>query len=275
MYMVYFMISLYTVVQNEVISYCFENFPSDLQFLVIFMIKACRELEFFTKSKLMEKMIGDQKEQEITLLTITLNGHYGLFIAIRLTGANLTTICCILAIDFFFHLKATYEVIKEHRKVVIEETEHANSRKSIYTTQLVVSELMEGFIPITYGVCMVMAYYGPNATMLTNIGSTYWGEKIADIDHVLVPMAGLLLFDTISVVVTSFVLWKVANLKMLQEFRNSLDKYWLFFLIKLGKSMSKHFALTDINFGMDITGNFDWITPEGRLSLIYNSTEPT
>ena len=159
------------------------------------------------------------------------------------------------------------------RKIVIEETEPAKSRKSVYTTQLIVSELMEGFIPITYGVCMVMAYYGPNATMLTNICSTYWGEKIADIDLVLIPMAGLLLFDTLSVVVTSVVLSTVVNLNMLQEFRNSLDKYWLFFLIKLGNGMCKHFASTDINFGMDITGKFDWITPNGRSSLIYNSTE--
>ena len=42
--------------------------------------------------------------------------------------------------------------------------------------------------------------------------------------------------------------------------------------------MLKHapyFAPTDINIGMDKTGNFNWITPEGRFGFIFNSTELT
>ena len=39
--------------------------------------------------------------------------------------------------------------------------------------------------------------------------------------------------------------------------------------------MSGYFGFTDINFGMDSTGNYLWITPEGRQNLICNSTELT
>ena len=85
----------------------------------------------------------------------------------------------------------------------------------------------------------------------------------------------LFVFDIISVIVTSIVLWKVANINMLQEFRDGIDKYWLFFIIKLGQLLTGYFGTSDINFGMDSSGNFDWITPEGRQILIYNSTDLT
>ena len=109
------------------------------------------------------------------------------------------------------------------------------------------SEIMEGFIPILYATCMVMAYYGPNASMLTNIGSTYWGEKIEDVGPVLISMVILFMFDIISVVVTSVLLWKVANLNMLQEFRKCLDKYWLFLIVKLGLHLTAYFGGTEIS----------------------------
>ena len=39
--------------------------------------------------------------------------------------------------------------------------------------------------------------------------------------------------------------------------------------------MSGYFAFADINVGMDSTGSYDWITPEGRLNLINNSIDLT
>ena len=274
-YFVYFTTTIGSTILMEIVSYVFVNFPSDLQFLLIFIFAACREFDFFLRSKCVDKMMGNQDESAATLLTVTVNGMYGLFIAIRLPGANLTTVCCVLAIDFLVHLKISHQVIKEHRKVAIEQTEQESTKMSIYTSQLVVSELMEGFVPIIYGAVMAMAYFGPNSNMFANIGSIYWGEKIEDIGSVFVTMAVLFAFDTMSVIVTSFFLWKATNLNLLQEICNVLDKYWLFFILKLGYSMSTYFANTDINFGMDTTGNFDWIIPEGRFHLIYNSSELT
>ena len=74
---------------------------------------------------------------------------------------------------------------------------------------------------------------------------------------------------------TTSILWKLENLNMVQESYKSLYKYRLSFIIKLGYVMSPHFCATDINLGMDTTGNFDWITDEGRFSLIYNSSDLT
>ena len=274
-YMVYFVWSWVIIVQNEILSYCFANFPTHLQFLVAFMIAACREFDFYLSSSLVDKMMVVQDESSAALVTITINGSYGAFVARRLEGASLATICSVVAIDFFIHLKNTYQIIKEHRKVNIEEEEHAGSERAMHITQLVVSELTDAFIPITYGACMALAIYGPNPKILANVGSIYWGEVIEDLGPLLFSMVILFVFDVLSVLVTSGVLWKVASINMLQEFRDGIDKYWLFFIIKLGSFWAGYFALTDINLGMDSTWSFDWITPEGRRCLINNSIDLT
>ena len=120
-----------------------------------------------------------------------------------------------------------------------------------------------------------MAYYGPNAHLLVSVGSDYWGEKIEDIGDYLYSMLILFTFDTISVLVTSIILWKVININMFQEFCGILAKYWNFLFIKLAYNMAGYFTSLDVNLGGDATGEFSWITPDARLSLIYNSKDLT
>ena len=270
LFMGYFAWVTVVIAQNEILAYFFWNFPKQLQFLVAFMIGACREFDFYLRSLLVGKMMGLLDESSTALITITTDVNYGVFVAKRLAGATLETVCSIVAIDFFIHLKNTHEVIKEHRRVNFEELEHAGTKMAMYTTKLVVSELTEGFIPLVYGACMWLAVVGPNYSILANVGSEYWGEKIVDIVPLLSSMAILFAFDVISLILTSFVLWKFTNINMLQEFCNAIDKYWFFFIIMLGRLMSGNFALSDINLGMDSTGKFDWINSEGRKNLMYN-----
>ena len=274
-YMAYFTWYVTMIVQNEMLSYLFDNIQSDWQFSVAFVIAACREFDHQIRSRMINKMMGDLDESAIALLTITVNTLYGIFVAIRLAGATWDTVVCFVAIDFLIHLKITYQVIKQHEKVAIEENENTNSKTTICITQLVVSELTEALIPIVYGSCMMLAIYGPNSSIFANVGSTLWGERIESIGPLLYSMAFLLSFDTVSMIVTSVVLWKVSNINMFQEFHDGINKYWLFLVIKVGMSMSGYFAFTDINCGMDSSGSYNWITPEGRLNLIYNSTDLT
>ena len=120
---------------------------------------------------------------------------------------------------------------------------------------------------------MAMAYYGVNAKLLINIGCTFWGRPIENIEQVFINMGILFAVDTVSVVVNSTLLWKVMNVDMFREFAAVLAKYWHFIAVKLAHLMARHFGSNDVNLGADISGKFEWITPEGRLNLIYNSTD--
>ena len=126
-------------------------------------------------------MIGVQDDAAIALLTITINSSYSLFIAIRLVGEEFTTLCCTEAIDFIMHLKMTYQIIKESREINGANFPGTDNDKNTNITILLLVELMEGFSPIIYGVCMAMAYYGPNAHLFSSVRNCYWSKVIKDI----------------------------------------------------------------------------------------------
>ena len=120
-----------------------------------------------------------------------------------------------------------------------------------------------------------MAYFGPNSELFVNIGSNFWGKPIKNINYVFLMMVLLYSVDTISATINSIVLWKFTKINMLKEFSGILAKYWLFMVIKLSHWISSFFASNDVNFGIDFSGKFEWLTPQGRLNLIQNATDPS
>ena len=64
-------------------------------------------------------------------------------------------------------------------------------------------------------------------------------------------------------------------MNMIQNFYQVLRKYWFYMAIKLAYYMSSMFVTLDINFGSDGTGEFKWITQQGWLELVSNSTDLT
>ena len=177
-----------------------------------------------------------------------------------------------MSIDFFLHSRITYKLIKERNNVDDENSEQGNTIRGIKATKLILAELMEGFTPMVYAICMAMALYGPNATLFPDIGNSFWGTPIKNIGPLLYTMFILLSFDTLCAVVNSIIIWKVMKVNMLQEFCRLISAYWLFMTMKLSNHMTYYLAGKDVNFGMDSSGKFEWITSEGRLSLLYNST---
>ena len=174
-----------------------------------------------------------------------------------------------MAIDFVLHLKKTMQIIKECRKV--------RSGRSLSTginakiTTLIIAELIEGFTPIIYAISILMALHGPNATLFSNIGNNYWSKEIDDLGPLLITMSVLFGVDILSVLINFFCIWKALKVNMLSEVCRVLNKYWYFMTIQLSASMSLYFAGTDINFGMDETLSFQWISNEGRISMVNAS----
>ena len=271
-FMIYRLWVFLMVFQNEVLSYLFLNPPADLQVLVPFIIFGCREFDLKVRSKIVNKMMGEKDETGTALLEITLHVLYGSFIAIRLAEAEFATVCCVVAIQFFLHMKTTHRIVCKHNRVEVKKLETNETQQNFELVHLVAVEIVEGFIPIIHGICIAMAYYGPNANLLTNIGTSYWGDEIDDFGLVFISMMVLLIFDALFAVVTSLWIWKTMDIDMLQEFQRVLAKYWLPMVINLAFLEVAYVSITDINFGMDSTGKFAWIDDEGWKSLI-NATK--
>ena len=271
-YMLYYLWFQITIILRECLSYLYANVQVEFQFLVPFMVAGCRDLDKRVLSKLVTKMMGVQDEAATALVVTAVASGYSFFMSIRLVGAEFATLCCTIFIDFFLHLRMTIRIIKEIRKVSATGNEIRNQKTDMNVTTLVITELIEGFTPIIYMICTSMAYYGPNAHILSNIGNNYWSEEIKNIVPLFVTMTILFVVDTLSIILNAFCLWKVVKINILPEFYRTISKYWYFMTINLGYVMNVYFSTTDINLGMDQTQSFQWITNEGWINLVNTST---
>ena len=274
-YMIYVVWLQITIIIREILSFLYTNIMAEYQFLVPFLLAGFRECDKSVRMKLLNKMMTKMYEQATALLTTQANSSYAFFIAIRLVNAEWATMISTVAIELILHLRMTFQIIQDRRKTKGEATTNENSQDNLKMTKLILTELIEGFTPIIYGTCMTMAYYGPNANILANVGNNYWSKKIKDIDPVLGTMTILFAFDTLNVLINSFCLWKVVRVNMIHEFCGVLRRYWYFQAIALGLNMTAYFASTDINLGVDGTQSFKWISHEGWIHLFYKSTNFT
>ena len=120
-------------------------------------------------------------------------------------------------------------------------------------------------------ICIAMAYYGPNAHLFSNIGSSYWSTNIKDFRPLFATMALLFAIDTLSILINAFFIWKAININILPNFSRIIIKYGYFMSINFASIMIIYLASTDINLGMDQTQTFQWITREGWMNLVNTS----
>ena len=78
--------------------------------------------------------------------------------------------------------------------------------------------------------------------------------------------------DILSALLNGFILWVLIDLNIAREISNVLQKYWHVIALKLILTIFLTFNSEEINLGSDWTLTFPWITDEGRVMMIKNST---
>lgn len=274
-YMIYVLWDAITIFQNEILSYLFFNLPDHFQFFVAFLVSGCRELDKRVRTKLVGNMMMERDELATALIAITVNSCYAIFAAVRLVAAESATVFCFVAIDLFRHLKITYGIINEYRKIDYVEKNGRQAGQGIKITGLLLAEIIEGVTPVVYAICMAMAYFGPNAYIFSNVRNNYWSQEIEDIMPTFLTMFFLFAFDLLNALINLIFLWKLTKLNVLQAFCRVIDQYWFFIAAIQTLYIINWLTYKDVNLGADETGRNLWITDEGRISLINNSTDLT
>ena len=260
-----------SIILREILSYLFRNFHSHLQFMLPFIVALVRELDKRITAKLVTKIMKEQDNPATVLTAILVCSRFSFLVAVRLVNAELSTLICTVAIDFLLHLIITYRIINEYRKSHDLGIGNKNTERNAKITMLVIAELIEGLTPIIYGMGLAMAYHGPNYHLFSKVGNNYWNEEMKSIGPLFIIMAILFGIDTLSVFVNFICLWKVMRVNMFFEIRRVLIKYWHFMAFYLAYNGVAYFATRDINFGIDDTMKFQWISNEGWMRLVNNS----
>ena len=144
----------------------------------------------------MKKMVGTNSETASVSLMVSINFHYGLWVAITLVGARSTTMVCTVAVEFLIQMSMCYQIVKLHKKVMALENDQARMDKQKTVLKLLLAELTEGLIPLAYAIGFSMAYYGPNGQLIGNVRNGYWQYQIeCDASWTLLVMFGLFSLD--------------------------------------------------------------------------------
>ena len=271
--LLYVLSALFVAFLREGISVLFKALPGYLQWVVAFLVPLMKELETFVQSRFVNRMTGGLEEASKVCLGFAINSAYSFFIAARLPNAEIITVCSIIAIDFFLQLKMTHKIVQLHNEVNTETTENGIMEKQRMVTKLVLAELTEGMTPIVYAIVFSLAYFGYNGTLLRNVKNDYWGAKpVNDLGYLFQMMLLLFGVDAFSVMVNSFILSTLTNVNLFRECCRIMKHYWIFMAVKFAVKMVTMIATKDINSGMDTTGEWNWITNDGRISMINSST---
>ena len=275
-YMIYDLWWFFMNLQRDVLSFAFTAIPAELQFIFAVLIPMVKEMNKRLLLKLVLKIVGKEDTMANAFLSVRLNIHYALFVAIRMNGAEVQTVISVIFVDFFMQLWMTRQIIQMDKKVTpdINEINSVRKRKQKGIMKLLLAELVEGLVPLAYAIGFAMAFYGPNGSLTGNVLSNIWAyKKVNDFGRLITIQLILFVVDCLSVLFNTFLLYKFVNMNFMKEFCKAIKDYWIFLTIQLGNTITYYFAFNDISSGTDMTTKFSWITTEGRLRFIYNSTD--
>ena len=93
---------------------------------------------------------------------------------------------------------------------------------------LVMSERIETVVPAIYMICVLMGWFGPNATMLGNIKLTIWHyAAIGDFQAFLYTISIFLCVDFMSFVINGILLWSTVKINVFKTLQILQRDFWL------------------------------------------------
>ena len=204
--------------------------PKDYHWPLIFVLLVVRELNTMCLGYLGKKIAG-YPDLSVEILATLIGGvRHIMFLTIDI-GAITTEIVSysILAIDFIINSLFTLAIIWCHRHP----SKKNQERQVNYTLSLIVNESVEVAMPIAYALCLLLAYYGPNAEILGNIKNSDWQyAAIEDIVSTYKWTGILFTVDIASGVLSLIVLWWCCKINILRMYLQIQDYIWYILAIE-------------------------------------------
>ena len=276
-YLILHRISVFFVSSGVLVLRIILKILSRFEWTAAILIPIFRSSSSWVMSKIVDKITGHNNEAANCSVTTFTSYTYGFYIANGLFSAKPFTIYCILSVEFALHMRNCYQIIRLSGKIREKKTnltnENLNQEKQQKVFELASTELIETLIPLVFGSGYALAYFGPNAHLMKNVGSNWYGGKVMqDIQYFYQVMILLFAIDLIGMILTAACLNQFCKLNVLHETCKVLKKYWWMIMVQLN-AIAIFLGTNDINFAMDFTGDFLWITDDGRNDLIRNSNE--
>ena len=216
------------------------------QCLISVIIPAFRRIVEWILPKFFNKAVGyqkgwtklDENEAATFCMETWINIQYTHYIAIRLSHSYISTQVCILGVEFCINLYYCIQIIRRHRKIGgIDRNSVALLRAEVNSSivSFLTAEFIETLTPLIYAIALLMAYYGPNATIMTGIKNEYFGvPAITNIQSALIVLFVMAGIDLIGGVVLGVLLKYFCKMDISSVICRVLQRYWIILAIFIG-----------------------------------------
>jgi hypothetical protein len=178
------------------------------------------------KELAMKSACGDKSAVSITA-AFNMNTRYCLFLS-NVLGSISTdeSSYVILGMDFVYNIATALRIIWLRKK-------RPEQHGIIDLLQeLVIVELVEFMVPLTYLLCFVAAYYGPNSELIGGMKNSYWQYKaIEDVDRAIKNISLFFFIDFLSGIVCCAIIWVSCRISLLKVYIALLKEFGTYFLV--------------------------------------------
>ena len=213
-----------TEVAYKVIRKVFLVIPTSYQWTLFIVLIVIRELHAKVLSILGRK-VAEFDDWSIELIGVHFAAcRHTLFLAVAIsTVATYTTSFVILGIDFITNILLSVMIIYLHKNP----SAKSNRWKTNAVMNLVINESVEFIMPIAYILCFLMAYYGPNASILGNVKNDYWQySAVSNIDDTMKWISIMFAIDFISTIISALLLRIFCKLNILKVYILLQKEMW-------------------------------------------------
>ena len=229
--------------QYVVLTIIFQKIQPSFQWILVVILPFQREFNIFCLYKLFQKFSEGDKIVMKSFTSIYINCGHSLFLVIAIGSiATDATVYMILVGEFLINMHSCYIIIKLHKTKVglLSEADELESKKDIEVQMLVLCEMMETLVPLVYLGTFLIAYYGPNATILGNIRNGYWQYTVVkDVNKLISSVIQMFFIDIGSLVIGSVILWKFCSINILLRCCKIMDSYWKIVSVYAGMEAAK------------------------------------
>jgi hypothetical protein len=127
----------------------------------------------------------------------------------------------ILISEFLINMYLCLKIILLHHK-----GKESKLGKEILN-KLVLKETIEFMVPLTYIGTFLMAYYGPNGSLIGSIRNSFWHYKeVTDVEKLIWHTSLFCIIDGLSAIIASILLWTVCKIDFYLEYCKMINKFW-------------------------------------------------
>ena len=226
-YILSFLTNLLITAEYNIYTKIFISAPKQYQWVLGLLLPLVREFNVWIQTKASHQAASAKDSSVSITCSHNVNTRHCFFISVML-GSYATDLTCwvILGVDFIVNICLCFNIIWIRKRKCHNDKRENDMIQSLVS--LIINELVEIVVPLTYVICFVGAYYGPNAELIGNIRSSYFHYiPISNIGLFIGNLSLFLFVDFMSVIISGLLLWIFCKINIIRAYMHIQKEFWL------------------------------------------------